>query len=187
MTDKRHLPLSPERVAKLRAGAARYRESRPLEVRFWEKVTKDGPLFEGTPCWLWHGSLNSGHGELWVGPDASPPKDLAHRISLRLHGVYVPPGKDVLCVDHKCRNRRCVNPAHLRLVTPRVNGTENNDSPMAKNARKTRCKHGHDLTSPGNIALVPCVGPKGTAMMARQCLTCYPAYWNHPNRLFITA
>ena len=69
---------------------------------------------------------------------------LSHRVSLELHL-----GREILdgmFVDHVCRNRACVNPRHLREVTPGVNALENSVSPSAINAAATHCKSGHALT-----------------------------------------
>jgi hypothetical protein len=45
-----------------------------------------------------------------------------------------------------CRNRACVNPNHLRQVTPKINTIENSNSIQAINSKKTHCKRGHSLT-----------------------------------------
>jgi hypothetical protein len=102
---------------------------------FWEKVNKTDS------CWLWEGNINdSGYGNVWNWLGEYFGTRRAHRISLILSGVKIPKG---LVVDHRCRVRRCVNPEHLRLVTMKVNTTENNSCPAAKNKAKTHCKYGH--------------------------------------------
>lgn len=82
-----------------------------LEERFWAKVTKTDN------CWLWTGALSSGYGRIGIGP-SSAGLDYAHRISYRLHHGPIPEG---LFIDHLCRVRRCVNPAHLEAVTQAEN------------------------------------------------------------------
>lgn len=131
-------PLTPQNQAKLVAGARAWRaKHRPLEVRFWEKVEKHGP----DECWPWLGAQagKSPRGALWEGGKVI----YAHRIALQLAGVEIPAG---LVVDHLCKNGLCMNPAHMRVTTQKINSTENSDSPMAKNSRKTHCVRGHPLS-----------------------------------------
>lgn len=98
--------------------------------RFWNKVNK-------TPsCWEWTSPLSNGYGSiLWNG---KPQR--AHRVIFEIIGKQIPDG---LVVDHVCRNRKCINPKHLRFVTPRTNVLENSNSVSAMNARKTKCLRGH--------------------------------------------
>jgi hypothetical protein len=48
-----------------------------------------------------------------------------------------------MMLDHICRNKKCVNPDHVRPVTPAQNVTENSESLAARNKAKTRCPKGH--------------------------------------------
>jgi hypothetical protein len=83
-------------------------------------------------CWDWQGDIQKdGYGKL-----ASA---LAHRLSYRLFKSEIPAD---LTIDHLCRNRRCVNPDHLEVVTKRIN-TLRGISPSAIHARKTHCPYGH--------------------------------------------
>lgn len=90
-------------------------------------------------CQVWTGALNSkGYGCILYEGKVS----LAHRVAWELQWGPIPDG---LVVDHQCRERRCVNPAHLRLVTPKVNSLENSVGLSALNAQKTHCPQGHRL------------------------------------------
>lgn len=102
------------------------------EARFWAKVRRsDG-------CWEWQGSLSSkGYGVFW---DADHKNNLlAHRVAYELVTGPIPDG---LQLDHLCRNRRCVNPAHLEPVTGKENLLRG-DTHAANNASKEVCKNGH--------------------------------------------
>jgi hypothetical protein len=88
--------------------------TRPPEERFWPKVDKSGA------CWEWTAyKLPDGYGRFTIGTGASRRKVLAHRFSYELANGPLAPG---LQVDHKCLNRSCVNPSHLRAATNKQNG-----------------------------------------------------------------
>lgn len=67
-------------------------------------------------CWEWAGSVNkrTGYGKKqWQGKTL-----LAHRwLWQMLFGKI----EDGMTIDHKCRNRKCVNPLHLEPVTQTEN------------------------------------------------------------------
>lgn len=83
---------------------------RTIEERFWNKVEKTGG------CWNWVAHKNrDGYGQFALSKgDAQG----AHRIAWILTNGEIPAG---LMIDHKCHNRACVNPAHLRLATNKQN------------------------------------------------------------------
>lgn len=68
-------------------------------------------------CWLWTGDVsNSGYGAFIE--HASRRTSPAHRAVYR---VLIGPIPDGLTLDHLCRNKLCVNPAHLEPVTMQEN------------------------------------------------------------------
>lgn len=93
-----------------------------VEERFWSKVNRDGPWCErlGSSCWSWTGYVSaSGYGTLYYDRRVG----YAHVFSFGLEG-----DSDLNCqqVDHRCLNRGCVNPHHLRLATPKQNAEHQN-------------------------------------------------------------
>ena len=84
-----------------------------LDDRFWSKVDRSDK--EG--CWIWTAGLNNkGYG--MFRPGGLAPKRLAHRLSYEDSNGRIPTGALIL---HSCDNRRCVNPAHLRLGSHKDN------------------------------------------------------------------
>jgi|SRR3989304_1904727 len=105
--------------------------------RFWSKVSiqLDG-------CWLWTaGKFSNGYGLFSLG---TKPRSnaLAHRFSYQQLVGKIPEGRDL---DHLCRVRHCVNPAHLEAVTRSENLRRGK-----KRTLKTHCKYGHALNE-GNL------------------------------------
>jgi hypothetical protein len=88
-------------------------------------------------CWLWQGTVNqrTGYGVYR--------RDPAHRAVYKLLVGLIPDG---LHLDHLCRVRACVNPAHLEPVTQAENNRRS-ASPSALNAVKTHCDHGHEFNA----------------------------------------
>lgn len=88
-------------------------------------------------CWEWKGFRNaSGYGKFRDDGFSHQ----AHRWMLRAVGRPAPAFMET---DHLCRNRGCVNPFHLDIVTRKENVLRG-ESPAAKHARKTHCPRGHE-------------------------------------------
>jgi hypothetical protein len=115
-----------------------------LAERFWSKVDRLGV----EDCWEWLASkMATGYGRFGPGGRAGG-MTTAHRVAYELTFGPIPEG---LSIDHLCRNRGCVNPSHLEAVSQRVNVLRGETIP-ARNAAKTTCDHGHELTPENTYA-----------------------------------
>ena len=125
--------------------------SKKLLKRFFDKISVN----RKTECWEWTASLSCGYGQISI--NTIPRR--AHRISYEIFVGEIPRH---LVIDHLCRNKKCVNPKHLELVTMREN-VMRGIGPTAINKAKTVCLRGH-LLSGDNLY----VRPNGN----RECRTC---------------
>jgi hypothetical protein len=97
--------------------------------RFWSKVDASAS------CWVWTAATaGQGYGKFTLSSDGKSTYPYAHRHSWEL---LVGPIPDGMTLDHLCKNRKCVNPDHLEVVTQAVNCLRG-ESPPARNARKGR-------------------------------------------------
>lgn len=103
----------------------------PVTERLLAKVHQC-PL---TGCWEWTAYRSQkGYGQTsYLGKNWP-----AHRLVYALLAGPIPEGMQL---DHLCRNRGCVNPAHLEPVTNRVNTARGNAGKHM--AAKTHCPAGH--------------------------------------------
>lgn len=87
---------------------------------FWSRVAVGEP----DECWEWtRGRTSRGYGNVHIGSGITglgvSVALYAHRVALALHQGHLLPADQV--IDHLCYNQACCNPAHLQLVTQRVN------------------------------------------------------------------
>jgi HNH endonuclease len=87
---------------------------------------------------------------------------LAHRLAYILEIGPVPAG---LTLDHLCRHRACVNPAHLEAITNHENILRGAGA-SAQHARQTHCVNGHPFDAV-NTYIRKTVGRPG-----RECKEC---------------
>jgi hypothetical protein len=97
--------------------------------RFWSKVDKTDL------CWNWTAGLDAyGYGQFrYEGKTMK-----AHRLAWLFVNNNI---DDNLSIDHICRNRKCVNPSHMELVTRGENVRRGKGADHWRN--KTHCPSGH--------------------------------------------
>lgn len=126
-----------------------------LAERFFAKVDKRGR----DECWLWRAALSNGYGAFWLHGHQEP----AHRVAYKMLIGPIPEG---LTIDHLCRNRPCVNPAHMEPVTNGENVLRGIGI-TAINVTKTHCPQGHPYDEANTI-----VSRTGK----RSCRACHRAF-----------
>lgn len=143
-------------------------------ARFWSKVDREGPIPSHDPslgrCWVWTAATTrDGYGRFWFEGSTGP----AHRWIVEQSRGPIPRGFEP---DHLCRNRTCVNPAHIEVVTQRENlrragflrrGRAIGNA--AVQSAKTRCPAGHEYDR-ANTRI--CSAGK------RHCRACARARWH---------
>lgn len=84
-----------------------------------EVQTDPSMFWHGTPCWLWTGGT-SGNGR-----GGGYPRMTQNGATVAVHLVmfthvygYIPWNKTI---DHECKRRLCLNPAHLSMVSMKEN------------------------------------------------------------------
>ena len=102
-------------------------------------------------CWVSRYSGPHGYARVGWSTAGKHRMALVHRVAYEhYHGPI--PGD--MTVDHTCKTRACINPAHLRLLTASENSADNG------NAYKTHCPKGHPYS------------PENTYFNKRGCRVC---------------
>ncbi len=87
----------------------------------------------------------------------------AHRLAyIAIHGEP----EEGLDLDHLCRVRHCVNPAHLEPVTRSENNRRGLNDPGALHRDKTHCPQGHPYDKANTYVRIRDGRPR------RQCIAC---------------
>jgi HNH endonuclease len=109
-----------------------------LPERFKEKVFPDIVR----SCWVWFAGVDKdGYGKYVFRKNGRRHYVRAHRYCWTIFHGPIPDG---LQLDHLCKNPRCVNPAHLELVT-RLENVRRGDC-WQRWRRRTHCSNGHPLS-----------------------------------------
>ena len=118
---------------------------RPEIDRFLEKVE---PLENGCIKWTaW--TDKDGYGR-FKRAGRSGLNVMAHRFAYEYYVGTITSGLEI---DHLCRNRSCINPDHLEVVTPKEH-TLRGKTRAAANSKKTHCPQGHPYKG-DNLYLTP--------------------------------
>lgn len=128
------------------------------------RINKNSNIFGedgkySTECWQWIGTIDTkGYGEYTV----QGKQTKAHRLVYENYTGQKIDSK--LCIDHLCRNRACVNPEHMEIVTLGENIIRGN-SIQARNKRKDKCKNGHLFDEKNTY-----IRPDGTGRSCYECI-----------------
>jgi HNH endonuclease len=141
--------------------------------RFWQNVHKTDS------CWEWRGTTDYyGYGRYYASsPYSEIRTTIAHRIAFIIEVSDIPEGLEL---DHLCRNRPCVNPAHLEPVTGQENKRRAAPFKPKIHYRRsyaqiaklhTHCRRGHEYTDDNTRYQYD----KKYDMMRRACRACIKA------------
>lgn len=150
-------------------------------ARFFSKVEVD----RVSGCWNWKKKTDKdGYGNFRYNGNL----ERCHRVTFAWVNGPIPrvdnrtsKRKHIPQIDHAvCRNRRCCNPAHLELVTPRVNFLRG-VAPNAVKAQSDYCPRGHMFTETAKVEKI------GQGRTTRRCEPCrveqqHQAYLNRKAR-----
>jgi len=118
-----------------------------------------------TGCWEWTANRDPrGYGRITVADSQGKRPLRAHRVSYELACGPIPEG---LVIDHLCRVRHCVNPAHLEPVTARENMLRGLAA-RAVGEAATHCPKGHEYTPENTRTYLS--GPQKGRRKCRICI-----------------
>ena len=144
------MPDALERVHDSAGGKKRMSMPRS---RYFRGETIPSFIVDQNGCWIWTRLLNGG------ARYAMHAGQYVHRLHWEAFNGPIPDGYEI---DHLCRVRCCVNPAHLEAVTHVVNARRGMRGNMV-----THCPKGHEYTKANTWWW-----SNGTRAPHRHCKTC---------------
>lgn len=137
-----------------------------MDDRLPERIAKHIAPEPNSGCWLWMGCVApNGYPKVARKHDGGGWTTAnAHREVYKILVGDIPEGLDL---DHKCKVRCCVNPAHVKLAT-RAENMANAESNRKAMLARTHCKRGHEF----NEASTRWFRSPWTGEPVRQCRPC---------------
>jgi hypothetical protein len=133
----------------------------------------DRHSYKGDPCWEWTASCNKRTGYAQIGHtfDFGVFNYITHRVVYEWFVGDIPRG---LVIDHLCRIKHCVNPAHLEVVTSATNTARIVWTGKPGGPEQTHCNAGHPFSG-DNLKWEKNYmnnGTRGGSAMRKVCRAC---------------